>query len=42
MLEILSQNKQELDNFINELAKLKGIFSIEVLMKEEKIYHNIS
>jgi DNA-binding Lrp family transcriptional regulator len=42
ILEILSENKQDLDEFLSELGKLDGIFDIEVIMKEEKIYHNLS
>ena len=42
ILELLGENKQDLDCFISDLGKLLGIFNIEVLMKEERIYHNLS
>lgn len=42
ILEIFSEKKQDLDCFLGELNNLKGIFAIDVLFKEEKIYHNLS
>ncbi|MHA1972743.1 MAG: Lrp/AsnC family transcriptional regulator [Candidatus Hodarchaeales archaeon] len=42
MLEVLSRSKQDLKYFIEELKQFNGIFNIEVLEKEEKIYDQIS
>ena len=42
ILEVLSKNKQDLEYFVGELGKFTGIKDIEVLIKEQKIYDNIS
>ena len=42
ILEVLSKNKQDLEYFVSKLGKFTGIKDIEVLVKEQKIYDNIS
>ncbi len=42
ILEVISRNKQDLDYFVSELNKFKGIEDIEVLIKEQKIYDHLS
>ena len=42
ILEVLSKNKQDLDYFVSELSKFKGIEDVEVLIKEQKIYDHLS
>ena len=40
ILEVLSKTKLDLDYFVSELNKFKGMENVEVLIKEEKIYEN--
>lgn len=42
ILEVLGKNKQDVDYFVKELSKFKGIQDIEVLFKEQKIYDHLS
>ena len=42
MLEIISRNNQDLEYFVKELKGFEGIEEIEILVKEEKIYDDLS
>lgn len=42
MLEVLSRSLQDLNNFISQLKKFKGISEVSKLLKMERIYEHIS
>ena len=42
ILEVYSEKKQDLECFLGELTKLTGVLDVDVIMKEEKIYHDLS
>ncbi|UCG03135.1 MAG: Lrp/AsnC family transcriptional regulator [Candidatus Heimdallarchaeota archaeon] len=42
MLEVLSKNLQDLNNFILHLKKFQGVSEVSKLLKEERIYEYIS
>ncbi len=42
MIEVLSLSLQDLNNFISQLIKFKGVLEVSKLLKMERIYEHIS